>query len=91
MKLKTTTIPEVKDTIVILRELSADEQLRRLAEIREKRLHDEASNLNGARREGIQIGIQQGEVKGRNDRDNELIEKWKKKGYSDEQIKEFLS
>lgn len=88
---QTTTIPEVKDTIVILRELSADEQLRRLAEMREKRLHDEASNLNGARREGIQIGIQQGEIKGRNDRDNELIEKWKKKGYSDEQIKELLS
>ena len=84
---QTTSIPEVKDTIVILRELSADEQLRRLAEMREKRLHDEASTLNGARREGFQ----QGEIKGRNDRDNELIEKWTKKGYSDEQIKELLS
>ena len=80
---QTTTIPEVKDTIVILRELSADEQLRRLAEMREKRLHDEASNLNGARREGIQIG--------KTERDNELIQKWKLKGYTDEQIKELLS
>ena len=55
-----TSIPEVKETIVTLRQLSADEKVRRLAEFREKRLHDEISSLTGARREGLQQGLQQG-------------------------------
>lgn len=50
---QTTTIPEVKDTIVMLRQLSADEKVRQEAYYREKRLHDEASALGHARREGM--------------------------------------
>ena len=34
-----TSIPEVRDTIVMLRQLSADENIRREAYYREKRLH----------------------------------------------------
>ena len=48
-----TNIPEVKDVIEQIRELSADEKLRREAFYREKRLHDEANAINGSRREGI--------------------------------------
>ena len=44
-----------------VRELSADEELRRLAFYREKRLHDEANAINGSRREGIKIGRAEGE------------------------------
>ena len=51
-----TKIPEVKDVIEQVRELSADEKLRREAFYREKRLHDEANAINGSRREGIRIG-----------------------------------
>ena len=80
---QTTSIPEVKDTIVILRELSADEKLRRQAEMREKRLHDEASNLNGARREGIAQGITEGKAEQR----KEKIAKMRELGFTDEQIK----
>ena len=47
-----TTIPEVQQTIVMLREMSADEKIRQEAYYREKRLHDEASALGSARREG---------------------------------------
>ncbi|MBQ8134962.1 MAG: hypothetical protein IJ192_11245 [Clostridia bacterium] len=47
-----TTIPEVQKTIVMLRELSTDEKVRQQVYYREKRLHDEATALNGARREG---------------------------------------
>ena len=65
--------------IVKLRTLSADEKTRREVYYREKRLHDEASALSSARAEG------------RTDRDNELIEKWRKKGFTDEQIRELLS
>ena len=84
---QTTTIPEVKDTIVILRELSADEQLRRLAEMREKRLHDEASNLNGARREGIAQGIKQGIIEGQAEQRKEKIAQMRELGFTEEQIK----
>ena len=48
-----------------VRELSADEELRRLAFYREKRLHDEANAINGSRREGIRIGRAEGEKIGR--------------------------
>lgn len=57
---QTTQIPEVKDTIVMLRQLSADEQVRMEAHYREKRLHDEATALGSARREGEAIGIAKG-------------------------------
>ena len=60
-----TKIPEVKDVIVKVRELSSDEKLRRLAYYREKRLHDEANAINGSRREGIKIGRVEGEKIGR--------------------------
>lgn len=50
-------IREAKDT---LHRLSADEKQRILYEMRAKRLRDEISALNKAKREGIQEGIQQG-------------------------------
>ena len=84
---KSTEIPEVQKTIVMLRTLSADEKTKQETYYREKRLHDEASALSSARAEGLA----EGRAEGRADRDNELIEKWRKKGYSDEQIKELLS
>lgn len=60
-----TKIPEVKDVIVKVRELSSDEKLRRLAFYREKRLHDEANAINGSRREGIKIGRAEGRAEGK--------------------------
>ena len=78
----TTQIQEVKKAIVVLRELNADDQLRAEAHYREKRLHDEATALGHARREG--------RAEGREERDTELAEKWRKKGYTEEQIKELL-
>lgn len=51
---QTTTIPEINETIVMLREMSADEKIRQEAYYREKRLHDEATALGNAKREGIE-------------------------------------
>ncbi len=62
---KTTAIPEVKNTIVMLRQLSADEKVRQEAYYREKRLHDEASALGTARREGLAEGMEKGRAEGR--------------------------
>lgn len=60
-----TQIQEVRDAIVILRELNADEKVRREAYYREKRLHDEATALGHARREGIAEGEALGFEKGK--------------------------
>ena len=94
-----TKIPEVKDVIKQVCELSADEKLRREAFYREKRLHDEANAINGSRREGIRIGRAEGRAEGekigraegRAERDRELVEKLLKKGYSQEQIADILN
>ena len=51
-----TQIQEVKSAIVVLRELNADDKVRQEAYYREKRLHDEATALGHARREGEAIG-----------------------------------
>ncbi len=48
-----------------IRELSADDEARRLAFVRERTLHDEVSFLNEARREGLQEGLQEGRLEGR--------------------------
>ena len=68
---QTTQIPEVKDTIVMLRQLSADEQVRMEAHYREKRLHDEASALGSARREER----------------NAIVENMRNNGFTEGQIK----
>lgn len=61
---KSTQIKEVRDAIVILRELNADEKVKQEAYYREKRLHDEATALGHARRKGEAIGLQKGKEEG---------------------------
>ena len=48
-----------------LRELSADEETRRLAFVRERALHDEVSLLNDAKREGLEKGRKEGREEAR--------------------------
>ena len=50
--------PELKKAVGILKELSADERTRMLAEEREKAWRDEVSRLDGARKEGEERGEQ---------------------------------
>ena len=75
---QTTQIPEVRDTIVMLRQLSADEQVRQEAYYREKRLHDEATALGNARREG--------KADGKAELREEKISQMRKLGFTEEQI-----
>ena len=63
------------DTIVMLRQLNADDKIRQEAHYREKRLHDEATALGNARREG--------KVEER----NAIAENMRKNGFTEEQIK----
>ena len=59
-----TKSPELKKAVGVLKELSADERMRMLAESREKARRDEASRVNWARDEGEKRGIQIGEERG---------------------------
>ena len=91
MALETATkIPEIKDVIVKLRELSADEQVREEALAREMRLHDEASAIKSSRREGLRKGLEKGRREGRAEERNKMIEVMRLKGYSEEQINDIL-
>lgn len=88
MELETTTkIKEVRDTIVILRELNADEKVRQEAYYREKRLYDEATALNYAKRDGMIEGEAIGIAKER----QETITKLSAIGMIDDDIKRFYS
>lgn len=51
---------EIKKAMNELEEMSEDEELRRLAELREKAIRDEKNGLRHAREEGIEEGIKQG-------------------------------
>ena len=74
-----TTIPEVQQTIVMLREMSADEKIRQEAYYREKRLHDEASALGSARREGKE--------EGRSKERKLIADTMRRNGFTEEQIR----
>ena len=80
---QSTTIPEVQDTIVMLRHLSADQQVRQEAYYRERLLHDEASALGSARREGRAEGMAEGKAAER----SAVAENMRKNGFTEEQIK----
>ena len=87
---RTTTIPEVNETIVMLREMSADEKIRQEAYYREKRLHDEATALGNARREGIEIGRAEGRVEGRAEGIEKMVAGMRAAGFTEEQIEAAL-
>ena len=76
--LENTNVKEINDAIVILRNLSADEKTRYMADMREKTLHDAANELNTAVR------------KGRAEERAEMLEKMRKSGMSEEQIQKIL-
>ena len=90
-----TQIKEVRDTIVILRELNADAKVKQEAYYREKRLHDEASALGHARREGIAEGLEkgreEGRAEGRAEGEAKIIEQMRKNGMTEEQIQKIIN
>ena len=50
-------VPEIIEAFEVLKVVSSDVETRRDAEIRFKSMSDKASNLAGAREEGIQQGV----------------------------------
>ena len=65
LTMATVTHEPVKQAMNRIRELSADDEARRLAFVRERALHDEVSFLNEAKREGREEGREEGRAEGR--------------------------
>lgn len=72
------TTNENNHVTLILRELSADEKMEYIAEMREKALHNEAIAINTAKE------------RGRKAREAEIAEKMRKIGMTEEQINSIL-
>lgn len=72
---------EIKQAMNELEEMSEDEELRRLAELKEKAIRDEENGLRHAREEGIKEGIKRDKI--------EIAMKMKQEGFSIEKIVEI--
>lgn len=67
--------PPVHQALARVRELSADEETRRLAFVRERAVRDERNAMRGAREEGRLEGELAGEIKGRLEGQAVLLER----------------
>ena len=80
------TTNESNHVTLILRELSDDEKMEYITEMREKALHDEATAMNAAEKRGMEKVLEKGIEKGR----AEVVEKMRKIGMTEEQINSIL-
>ena len=89
------TTNESNHVTLILRELSDDEKMKYITEMREKALHDEATAMNAAEKRGMEKaraeGLAEGREEGRKARKAEIAEKMRKIGMTEEQIKDEIS
>ncbi len=76
--LEKTGVPEIQKAVVILHEMSADEEMREMARLREKAILDEKSAVNFARREGAE------------ERESEIIARMRADGLTEEQIRKYI-
>lgn len=89
--LEQTNVQEISQAILVLRELSADEKMRYMAEMREKALHDEATAIHAALEKGMAQGLAQGLEKGKAEERQRIMENLRKFGLSEDQIQAALS
>ena len=77
--LNETGVPEIQKAVVILHEMSLDEEVREMARLREKWILDETSALRNAKRTGMK------------EKEEEIVAKMRKSGMTEEQIKKILN
>ena len=70
--------------------MSEEEKLQELARLREKALHDEASALSTARKEGREEGRAEGREQGRDEREDELVKRMRENGIPEDQIQKII-
>ena len=84
------TTNESNHVTLILRELSDDEKMEYITEMREKALHDEATAINAAEKRGEKRGMEKVLEKGIEKGRAEVIEKMRESGMTEEQINAIL-
>ena len=84
------TTNENNHVTLILRELSDDEKMEYITEMREKALHDEATAINAAEKRGEKRGMEKVLEKGIEKGRAEVIEKMRESGMTEEQINAIL-
>ena len=89
--LENTNVKEINNAIFILRKLNADENMRYLAEMREKALHDEVSAINSAEKDGIEKGRKEGKAEGRIAREAAIRASMRRSGMTEEQLTKILN
>ena len=84
------THPPVQEALQKLKALSASDEERRLAEVRERALIEEASALEYARMQGIEEGLEEGLAKGREEAMNAALQRLIASGMSETQAQNIL-
>ena len=77
--LEQTNVPIMQKAVRVIYDMSEDTRVKKIARLREKALHDEASALKNAKEEG------------RAEERNSAIQKMRELGFTDEQIREIYS
>ena len=85
--LQQTEVQPIQKAVMIIHQMSDDEKIQELARLREKALHDEASALSTARKEGRAEGL----AVGRDEREKELVKSMRENGILEEQIRKIIS
>ena len=85
--LQQTEAQPIQKAVMIIHQMSDDEKIQGLARLREKALHDEASALSAARKEGRAEGL----AVGRDEREEELVKSMRENGIPEEQIRKIIS
>ena len=88
--LNETGVPEIQKAVVILHEMSLDEEVREMARLREKWILDETSALRNARKMGEREGEEKGRKEGRKEMETEIVAKLRDSGMTEEQIHKIL-
>jgi len=76
--LQQTEVQPIQKAVMIIHQMSDDEKIQELARLREKALHDEASALSTARKEG------------RDEREDELVKRMRENGIPEDQIQKII-
>ena len=76
--LQQTDVQPIQKAVMIIHQMSDDENIQELARLREKALHDEASALSTARKEG------------RDEREDELVKRMRENGIPEDQIQKII-
>ena len=81
---------ELKEAMKNLDEISQQEELRRVAELREKAIMDEKNALTHALEDGKKEGLKEGQILGKKETQKEIARKMLEKNFSIEEIQSLI-